>query len=133
METITHLLSSQYLFNKALGPFTSELATVFLVVVLVGMIAGSIVSRMLAKQDIFGKKIAQKIRAFVWTMGPIAFILFLFRQLYVLYLGAPVFLLIWLIVGILWAGYIAHYWMKVVPVRREQVKKDSSKRDYLPR
>ncbi|MBU2575652.1 hypothetical protein KKF64_00980 [Patescibacteria group bacterium] len=131
-DQILHLLSPAYLFHKSLGPFQSNLAYIFAVFnVLLILIA--IISRRLAKnKDLFAKKAVQKYGAFAWTMGSIGIILYIFRQINVLYLSAPIIVLIWLVILIIWLILVLKYRFFVVPIRRKDLMQDKGKREYIP-
>ena len=132
METILHLLSPAYLFNKNHGPFTSDLAVLFIGFD-VGLIILAIIIRRLAKKsDIFGKKAAHKFGNLAWTMGAIGIILYIFRQINILYLSAPFVILVWLAVLIIWLILVINYRYRIVPKRRHAIKTGSQKDEYIP-
>lgn len=127
-----HLLSANYLFNKALGPFNSTLAWVFLFG-LVGMVVLSVLFSASTKQkDIFWRKSAKKFSSFAWTMSLLGLILWLFRQVNVLYLSAPVLLLAWLVIALVWFAGILYYLFIKAPKRRAQLMVESKKKTYIP-
>ena len=132
MSTILQLFSPQYLFNRNLGPFTSNLAWVF-VYGLVGLIILVIILKKLAKKrDKFAQKAAAKFSALAWTMGLVGIILWSFRQINVFYLSAPVLLLIWLIISLIWFCFILHYALVRAPRRRREIARQAQNRTYLP-
>lgn len=130
---ITNLFSASYLFNRSLGPFTSPVAWVFLVG-LVLLMAGSwfFDKKIASKKDIFVKKASSRFFTFSWTMAWIGIVLWVFRQINVLYLGAPIFLLVWLIISLVWLGFILNYWFRIVPKRRQNLLEEKKKNKYLP-
>ncbi|MBI1961487.1 MAG: hypothetical protein HYS45_02180 [Parcubacteria group bacterium] len=130
MATILHLLSAAYLFNRNPGPFTSDLATVFLAAN-IALIAVAVIVRLSARKgDIFAKKAAAKYSSFAWTMGLIGIILYSLRQINTLYLSAPVFILIWGIASIFWLMLALNYRIRVVPKRRDAISREAGKWDY---
>ena len=131
MDTLLHLLSPAYLFNKNHGPFTSNLASVFLWFN-IGLLALAILVKWFAKKGgKFAKKTASKFGSLAWTMGLLGIILYSFRQINVLYLSAPVFILIWGIVVVMWLMLVLNYRFNTVPERRKQVSREQGDRDYL--
>ena len=129
---MTHLLSSQYLFNRNLGPFQSELAWYFIGLVLVGM-AGALVFRIMTKKkDIFWQKSAKKLFSCVWTTGMVAIILWVFRQISVLYLSAPILLLLLLVCSLVWLLFVFWYMFVTAPRRRRQLMQEGAKKSYIP-
>ncbi|MBI2051121.1 MAG: hypothetical protein HYT31_04995 [Parcubacteria group bacterium] len=119
------------MFNKNHGPFTSNLADVFLWFN-IGLLALAVLVKILSKKgDIFAKKAASKFNSLAWTMGLIGIILYGFRQINVLYLSAPVFILIWGIIAVIWLTLALNYRFNTVPMRRKQVSRESNKRDYF--
>lgn len=128
-----NFLSPGYLFNKNLGPFTSNLAWYFLGGVLAVMAATWLIRRKLVKnKDIFAKKAARKLWQSVWVMGWIIIVFWIFREINVMYLSAPVFLLASIATGLVWLMFVAYYWFKIVPKRRARLGQDGSKKRYLP-
>ena len=132
MATILHLLSANYLFHKSLGPFTSNMAWVFLGIVVFLMFAGLVTKRASKNRDLFSRKAARKFFAFSWTMGIIATLLVFFRQVGALYISAPIFLLIWLVIAIFWFMLVLRYVLVVAPGRRKALMEDEQKKKYLP-
>ncbi len=131
MSTILHLLSSQYLFNKNLGPFTSNLAWVF-VYGLVGLIIlAAILKKLAQKRDRFTQKALSRFSILAWTMGLIGIVLWSFRQINVFYLSAPILLLVWLLVALVWLGFIVHYLFIRAPRRRREIEAEARKREYF--
>ena len=102
IDQIIHLLSPSYLFNKNLGAFQSNLAYIFAGFNIVLIIIAIICRRLAKKGDLFARKAAQKYGSFAWTMGAIGIILYVFRQINVFYISAPILVLIWAIVLIIW-------------------------------
>jgi len=131
MDILLHLLSPAYLFNKNHGSFTSNLADLFLWFNIIFLGLAVLVKFLAKKGDIFAKKSASKFSSLAWTMGLIGVILYGFRQINALYLSAPVFILIWGIILIVWLMLVLNYKFRTVPMRRKQVRRESNKRDYL--
>ncbi|OJI06668.1 hypothetical protein BK004_02490 [bacterium CG10_46_32] len=131
MGTLVHLFSPSYLFNQNPGPFTSNIAFIFLgtsiVLILIALIIGFVVK----KGDIFAKKASAKYSSLAWTMGLIGIILYTIRQINTFYLSAPILILIWGVIVIFWLILVLNYRIRVVPKRRETVSRESSKRSYL--
>lgn len=125
--------SPDYLFNKNLGPFTSNLAWYFLGGVLAAMAVTWLIRRKLVKnKDIFAKKAAKKLFQCVWVMGWITIVFWVLREINVMYLSAPVWLLLSATTGLIWLMFVAYYWLKTVPKRRAQLGQDGNKKRYLP-
>lgn len=130
---ITNLFSAGYLLNKGIGPFTSPLAWFFLAFLMVAMVGSWFFKKKIAKnKDIFTKKVSARLFVICWTMGWIGIILWIFRQINVLYLGAPIFLLIWAVISLIWLLFILNYWLRTVPKRRKRLFEEMKKRQYLP-
>jgi hypothetical protein len=131
METILHLLSVRYLFARNLGPFTSDLAYIFLGINIFLIVTAIIISKLAKKRDLLAQKVAARYRNFAWTMGLIGIILYTFREINVLYLSAPIIILLWLIIAIIWFGFVLKYKLFVVPKRRSTIQSQESKQEYL--
>lgn len=126
-------ISLAYLFNKNLGPFTSNLAWYFLGGILLLMIITWLIRFKLVKnKDIFAKKAAKKLFQVIWVMGWIMVFFWVFREINVMYLGAPVFLVLGGLVAIIWLVFVTFYWFKTVPNRRTQLGQQGNRKRYLP-
>lgn len=131
MSMLLHLLSLPYLFNRNPGPFTSDLATIFLGVN-IAFIAVALLGRLAARRgDTFARRAAAKYSSFAWTMGLIGIILYTLRQINTLYLSAPIFILIWGVVTVFWLTLVLNYRIRIVPKRREAVSRQANERNYL--
>ena len=132
MQTIFNLLSPSYLFHRSLGPSSSNLIWVFVGILVFLMIASYFYFRLAKTKDIFIKKAAIKFVSLFWTMGIMGIILVLLRQINTVYISAPILLLIWLLIAIIWLLIILKYRFKTVPKRRKDLMQESGKRSYLP-
>src|SRR3989338_4300606 len=120
MPTILHLLSPQYLFNRNLGPFTSSLGWFFVYGLVALILLAAIIKKLAKKRDKFAQKAARRFSALAWTMGLIGIILWAFRQINVFYLSAPILLVIWLVIVLVWLGFILRYILIKAPRRRKE-------------
>ena len=133
MLQLLNLLSPGYLFQRNIGPFISPLASFFLLALVLGMLITLWLKvKFVKKKDIFAKKAARRLFSLVWTMGWIGIFLWLFRQINALYISAPIFLLIWAMISLVWLGMILNYWFRTVPRRRKQLNQETGKKLYLP-
>ena len=133
MQQILRLFSLDYLFHRNLGPFTSNLAWIFLGVLAAAMLAALFLRvKTFKNRDIFGKKIIKKLFLLAWVMGLTGIFLWLFRQISVQYLSAPVLLLVWAVIAAVWLGFFLKYWLKTVPGRRKQLALETKRKQYLP-
>jgi len=130
-DTILHLLSPAYLFNRSLGPFRSDLAYIVLGLIIAGMLFSLIYRRICKKGDLFAKKVAHQVFNLALIMGFFGLLLLFVRQEGATYISAPIFLLIWAIITALWLIKIARYRFVVVPKRREQLSAEAQKKKYL--
>ena len=132
MQEILNLLSPSYLFRWNLGPFTTNPVWYF-IGILVGLMVFAYFNLKLAeKKDIFTKKVAIKFLAFAWSISISGIILVLFRQVNATYISAPVILLVWLGIAIVWFAHVAFYKLKTIPNRRKELKQEAGKRNYIP-
>lgn len=133
MMQILNLLSPDYLFQRNIGPFTSNLAWVFLGLLGLGLLVMLWLRLKVAKnKDIFTRKVIKKFFSLVWTMGWIGIILWTFRQIKAQYVSAPILLLIWALISAVWLGFVLRYWLKIVPGRRKRLALEASRKQYLP-
>jgi hypothetical protein len=78
------------------------------------------------------KKAARRLFTLAWTMGWIGIFLWIFRQVGALYISAPILLLIWAIISLIWLVMILKYWFITVPRRRKQLNQEVGKKLYMP-
>lgn len=132
MNIILNFLSPAYLLNRSLGPSQSKIAYIFAGFCVLIIFFAVILSKLAKNKDLFAKKTAQKFSSFAWTMGLIGIILYTFRQINVLYLSAPVFVLIWGVALVVWLFFIIRYRIFIVPKRRKTLFEQGKKREYIP-
>ncbi len=131
---LSNWIDPVYLFNRNLGPFTSKLAYLLLLGLFLAMFAAWFIKRKTVKDgDIFAKKASRRFFAAIWTMAIIGIFLWVFRQINVAYLSAPILFLVWFLITAVWLLLIAKYWFKVVPERRGKISGEVIKKQYLPR
>ncbi|OIO48273.1 MAG: hypothetical protein AUJ34_03435 [Parcubacteria group bacterium CG1_02_41_12] len=132
IDQIIHIFSPEYLFNKNLGPYQSNIGTLFAGFNVLIIVLAIILRRLAKEKDLFIKKAVQKYGSWAWTMGAIGIILYIFRQINVMYLSAPIIVLIWAIIAIIWLILVLKYRIITVPKRRKDLMIEKGKRDYLP-
>jgi len=132
MGTVLHLLAPSYLFNKGLGPVNPSVVWPIFGFLALVILFGFFYARAHKKKDALSKRLGKKVAHFCWTMGIIGILLVLFRQISVLYLGAPILFLLWLVIFIVWLVSLLLFRFKTYPKRREELKKTASKREYIP-
>lgn len=66
-------------------------------------------------------------------LGIVGLLLFLFREERVAFLGWRVWFLLWAIVGGIWAGHLAYFWFKRVPVIRAEQEARTARETFLPK
>ncbi len=133
MDQVLNLFSVNYLFHKNLGPFTSSLA-LYLLLFLVFLMFSAFVFRLIAgkKNDSLNRKISKRFFNFTWTMGAIGIILWIFRQINVYFLSAPILWVFWLLAFVVWLLSFLNYVFRVVPNRRKEIQCQATKKNYLP-
>ena len=130
---VMNLFSPDYLFQRNLGPFTSNLAWFFLGLLGLGLLVTLWLRFKVAKnKDIFTKKVLKRFFTLVWTMGWVGIVLWTFRQVNAQYLSAPILLLIWALISAFWLVFVLRYWLKIVPDRRRRLALETSRKQYLP-
>jgi O-antigen/teichoic acid export membrane protein len=132
MQTIINLLSPSYLFHRNLSPFSPSFAWTFIGILVLLMVLSYFYFRLAKNRDVFMRKFSVKLVALSFTMGIIGILLVLVRQINVLYLSAPILLLFWLIVFIIWALVILNYRFRTVPKRKKDLMQESGQRNYIP-
>jgi hypothetical protein len=133
-SNLKNLLSFKYWFNLTPEPFLSftlnALYIFFGALLILGLAARVVAGRM--KQNAVLKKSYEKFYHLLATMGVFGLILLFFRQQQVVFLSAPFWLIIWLIVLLVWLAFVLRYVLVKAPKLREQMALKNELKKYLP-
>lgn len=78
----------------------------------------------------FGKLFAKLVN---WstTVGVVGLILVFFKQSHIVYLGMRIWLALWLVIAVVWLGFIVKYYLVEVPKIRKEIEQKEQLRKYL--
>jgi len=131
---MNNLLTLQYWFNLLPGPWLDEYLKIiyaaFGLLIILGLIAWLFVGK--NKNNKLIKVVWQKIQRVSLSVGIIGLALIFFRQQRIYFLGMPFLMLLLLLGAIIWAYFIYRYIVKVLPIKKEEIKAKKEKEKYLP-
>jgi Ca2+/Na+ antiporter len=131
---MNNLLTLQYWFNLSPGPWLNEylrvIYAIFGLLIILGLIAWLFVSK--NKNNKLIKKVWQKIQHASLTIGVTGLMLIFFRQQRIYFLGMPFLMLLLVIGALVWVYFIYKYFIKILPVKKEELEKRKEKEKYLP-
>jgi len=89
--------------------------------------------RLIAKRSFIVAKFLNKIGNFLLTMAVSFTFIFFFRYEAIPFLGGRFWVLIWIIIGIIWLGYLIWYFQKVLPKQKQALEQKNKLKKYLPK
>jgi len=131
---LTKLLDWTYLFRA----YTfDELSTPFRIALygacILAIVAAVIAQRQLSKNSGAIKKWNKKIVSFGWTVGLVGLLFLLFRETRALYLGARLWLLLWLLGSLAWIIYLTIYKLTTIPKLQKEKIASAEFNKWLPK
>ncbi len=127
------LINFSYLFHRYPPGGFSWPIRIVLVVLFGGALIMAIYSGLKTKKvSGHAKKLWYKLQVWGWTVGLIGFLLFYFREVRALYLGARIYLLAWLVITVVWLLLMLILHKKNTPNKEEIVKKKEEYEKWLP-
>lgn len=131
---LTKLLDWTYLFR----PYTFDALSTPFRIALYGFCILCIVlaiwsQRQLSKNSGVIKKWRKKIVGFGWSVGLVGLLFLLFRETRALYLGARLWLLLWLLGALVWIIYLAIYKLTTIPKLQKQKIASAEFNKWLPK
>ncbi|HOY56045.1 MAG TPA: hypothetical protein PLH37_01290 [bacterium] len=133
-QNLSNLLTFSYWFNLHPEPFLGVVLKILYVFFGMLLLTG-IVLRVLARknnQNVPVKKTYEKLYYLFSTLAVIGLILMFFRQQRVLFLGAPFWFLIWLLVFLVWLFFVLRYILIKVPKLQQEIALKKELKKYLP-
>lgn len=129
------LLSARFWFTAQPGPLMSAAAQFLLVVFAVCLFAAIIfylVERRQKTDKAMGK-LLKKFQSLFTTLGLVGFVILFFFQQQVPYLSSRFWLIVWLLVAIVWAGFIGQFGFFELPEHRTKAAERERLEKYLPK
>lgn len=128
------LLNWNYLFQAYTTEPLSNLTRVLLYgFCALAIVAAVLAQRQLAKNPGVKKVLFKKIVASAWTLAMVGLLLLFFRESLALYLGARLWLLLWLLTAIIWIAYLLVYYFKTIPQLKKQHEDNKEFNKWLPK
>lgn len=75
----------------------------------------------------------KKLQLWGFSTGLLGLLLMFFREVRAVYLGSRIWLLLWLIVVIIWLGFILYYWKIKLPLKIKDQKEKAEFEKWLPK
>jgi hypothetical protein len=87
--------------------------------------------RLTARRNFIKAKFLQKTASFCLFMAVSFTFIFFFRYEAIPILGGRFWILIWLITGVIWLGYLLHYYFTKIPQQLTELEQKQKKDKYL--
>lgn len=128
------LLSWSYWFTTTAVPFTGRLLQVVMGVA-VASFAFGLVWRLGAGRfkDPISRTVVRRLANWFMTMGVLVGITLFFTQTETPTLGSRLWFLVWIVLGLVWLGFIVRYMVRIAPRQRQERTKQAELAKYLPR
>ncbi len=131
---MSNLLTLHYWFNLSPGPWLDEylkiVYAIFGLLIILGLIAWMFAGKNKKTKLVFS--VWHKVQQASLTIGISGLLLIFFRQQRIYFLSMPFLMLLLVIGAIVWAYFIYNYIVKILPVKKEELKKRKEKEKYLP-
>ncbi len=134
LEALKPLLSLSFWFSSFPGPLTG----IFFWAV-VGVAAGSLVLGVVLRLgsswagDFSVRRLLRRLAVCFITVGALVWLSFFFTQTSTPMLGSRFWFLAWLVLALVWLGYIVRYAVVVAPKERAARAAELAQAKYLPR
>jgi len=131
---LSKLLNWSYLLERyPIVGFSWTMRIILLIVFIGAIVIGIYAARKLTKSSGLFKKLWTKLQLWGWTIGLIGLALFFFREVRAIYLGARIWMLLWIIFAFIWLAFIIKYWKKEIPKKEEIKKTEEEFNRWLPK
>jgi hypothetical protein len=124
------LFSSSFWLNRSPGMFSSMSGKLLIGVIILSVLL-AIASLILKNKKSFYRSLWGKIFALFITNALIGGVLYFFRQQIIPFLSSRIWLGLWALGMIAWAGLIIYY-AKKLPDKKKQLDKEKEFKKYLP-
>lgn len=129
------IFSVPFWLNVNPGELSSRFEKIFLVVLLINygcyFLGLYMQKRLIAGRNFIKAKMWQKIETFCLTMAVSFSFIFFFRYEAIPVLGGRFWILIWIITGAVWLGYLLNYYFKVIPAQLDDLEKRQKYEKYI--
>lgn len=135
MSDLSPLLTLQFWFNRrppALEPFFEQFFFYFFGALVVLALIITVVVKKKKKEDPLIARGFQKISSWCLTMGIFGLMIFFFAFERLPVLSMRIWFLVWLIAAIVWAAFIAKFFIKKIPAEKKKIKEQDNLAKYLP-
>lgn len=128
------LLNWNYLFQAYTTEPLSNLTRVFLYgFCVLAIVIAILTQRQLAKNPGVKKVLFKKIITSAWTISIVGLLFLFFRESLALYLGARLWLLLWLLGSAIWIVYLLIYYFRTIPRLKKQHEDNKEFNKWLPK
>lgn len=129
------IFSLKFWFSAQPGPLMVTMSQILLVafaLCLAAAISFFLLARA-SKASTVTAKLYKKIQSLFTTLGVVGFIILFFFYQQVPFLSSRFWLLIWVLIAIVWAGFIGQFGFIEAPRRKAELKKKAELEKYLPK
>ncbi|MCB9803133.1 hypothetical protein H6761_03970 [Candidatus Nomurabacteria bacterium] len=123
-----HYLVAPYALNGFSWPIRITLLILFLGSIFIALLSINKI------KNIHGPKSTwKKLQLWGFSVGPIGLLLMFFREVRAVYLGSRIWLLLWIIIALIWLGFIIYYWKIKLPLKIQTQKEKEEFEKWLPK
>lgn len=97
------------------------------------LIAAILVTKKLKDKNVGARKFLTKIQIWGFSSSIVGAFLIFFRQVRALYLSSRILLLLWLIVVLVWLGFLIYEWKVILPKKKQDQKSQEEFTKWLPK
>lgn len=134
-NNLKNLLDIKYWFNLTPEPFLPGIVNVlyifFAVLIIAGFAANIVVKK--NKKNVPLRNTWNKFYLFFTSMGFLGLVVIFFRAQRISFLGAPFWMLVWLLGAIIWFIFILRYIKVKVPKIKEDIELRREMDKYMPK
>jgi len=134
-NNLKNLLDIKYWFDLSPGPFLSGVSNVlyifFIIIILSGLSANIMVKK--NKKNVPLRNIWNKFYYFLTSIGFAGLVIIFFRVQTVSFLGAPFWMLVWLVIMVVWLIFIVRYIKIKIPKIKVDIELRKEMEKYLPK
>jgi hypothetical protein len=129
------LLSARFWFTPQPGPLLSVVARFLLIIFAVCLIlaTGFFIWSYFKRGDHITFKLLKKFQNFFTTLGIVGFAILFFFWQQIPYLSSRFWLIVWLLILLIWAGYIGRFAFFEAPKKRTELQEKAKFEKYLPK
>lgn len=107
--------------------------SILLIIFGAALIAAISVTKKLKDKNVGARKFLTKIQIWGFSASIVGALLIFFREVRALYLSSRILLLLWLIIILVWLGFLIYEWKVILPKKKQDQKSQEEFTKWLPK